>query len=61
MIMGLTQAPVHFQRVVEAALQPEGARKLPVVVYLDDIAVYSDYEVQLMADTAEAIKLPSDS
>ena len=32
MPMGLTYSPVHFQHVVEAALHPEGARKLPVVV-----------------------------
>ena len=37
-------------------MQPEGARRLPVVVYLDDIAVYGNDEAQLMTDTAEAIK-----
>ena len=42
--------------MVETALQPEGAQKLPVVVYLDDIAVYRDNKAQLMADTVEAIK-----
>ena len=41
---------------MEAALQPEGVRRLPVVVYLDDIAVYGNDKAQLMADTAEAIK-----
>ena len=56
MPMGLTQAPAHFQRVVEAALNPEGARKLPIVVYLDDVAVYGDDEAQLLEDTAEAVK-----
>ena len=37
-------------------MQPEGARRLPVVVYLDDIAVYGDDKAQLMTNTAEAIK-----
>ena len=37
-------------------MQPEGAQRLPVVVYLDDIALYGDKEAQLMTDTAEAIK-----
>lgn len=43
MPMGLTQAPAHFQFVVEDILRGgEGDRPLPVVVYLDDIAVYGD-------------------
>lgn len=43
MPMGLTQAPAHFQFVVEDVLRGgEGDRPLPVVVYLDDIAVYGD-------------------
>lgn len=43
MTMGLTQAPAHFQFVVEDVLKggPDD-RPLPVVVYLDDIAVYGD-------------------
>ncbi len=43
MPMGLTQAPAHFQYVVEDVLKPKsGEKPLPVVVYLDDIAVYGD-------------------
>ena len=34
---------MHFQYVVEDVLRPkEGERPLPVVVYLDDIAVFGD-------------------
>ena len=43
MPMGLTQAPAHFQYVVESVLNGEpGERRLPVVVYLDDIAVFGE-------------------
>ena len=56
MPMGLLQAPAHFQRVVEAVLNPEGTQKVPIVVYLDDVAVYGDDEAQLLEDTAEAVK-----
>ena len=43
MPMGLTQAPAHFQFVVEDVLRgTPGDRVLNVVVYLDDIAVYGD-------------------
>jgi Reverse transcriptase (RNA-dependent DNA polymerase) len=43
MPMRLTQAPAHFQFVVEDVLKGEPAdRRLPVVVYLDDIAVFGD-------------------
>ena len=43
MPMGLTQAPAHFQYVVEDVLKGNpGKRQLPVVVYLDDITVYGD-------------------
>ena len=37
-------------------MQPEGAQKLPVVIYLDDLAVYGNNKAQLMANTAEVIK-----
>ena len=41
--MGLTQAPAHFQFTVESVLKGKlGDRTLPVVVYLDDIAVFGD-------------------
>ena len=41
MPMGLTQAPVHFQFVVELVLKGKGGdRALPVIVYLDDITVF---------------------
>ncbi len=51
MPFGLTQAPAHFQRVVEAVLGTD----LPLTVYLDDIAVYGDDPDQVLADTAEAM------
>ena len=41
--MGLTQAPAHFNFVVESVLKGKlGNRALPVVVCLDDIAVFGD-------------------
>ena len=43
MPMGLIQAPVHFQFIVESVLKVKlGNCTLPVVVYLDDIAVFGD-------------------
>ncbi len=57
MPMGLTQAPAHFQFVVEDVLKGKpGDRPLPVVVYLDDIAVYGDDQDQVLEDTLEAIR-----
>ena len=57
MPMGLTQAPAHFQFVVESVLEGEpGDRRLPVVVYLDDIAVFGDDQGQVLEDTLEAIR-----
>ena len=35
---------------------PEGARPLPVVVYLDDIAVFGDTPERVLEDTLEAIR-----
>jgi hypothetical protein len=57
MPMGLTQAPAHFQFVVEDVLKgsPDD-RSLPVVVYLDDIAVFGDDQDQVLEDTLEAIR-----
>ena len=56
MPMGLTQAPAHFQFVVESVLRGgTGDRPLPVVVYLDDIAVFGDDQEQVLEDTLEAI------
>lgn len=34
----------------------EGDRQLPVVVYLDDIAVFGDDQEQVLEDTLEAIR-----
>lgn len=34
----------------------EGSRPLPVVVYLDDIAVYGDSQEQVLEDTLEAVR-----
>ena len=57
MPMGLTQAPAHFQFVVEDVLKGRsGARPLPVVVYLDDIAVFGDDQEQVLEDTLEAVR-----
>ena len=56
MPMGLTQAPAHFQFVVESVLNKPGERRLQVVVYLDDIAVFGDDPAQVLADTEEAIR-----
>ena len=57
MSMGLTQAPAHFQYVVESVLKGKaGDRILPVIVYLDDITIYEDMGIQVLEDTAEAMK-----
>lgn len=57
MPMGLTQAPAHFQFVVEDVLRGKpDDRTLPVVVYLDDIAVFGDTEEQVLDDTLETIR-----
>lgn len=57
MPMGLTQAPAHFQFVVEDVLKGgAGSRQLPVVVYLDDIAVFGDTKEQVLEDTLETIR-----
>ena len=57
MPMGLTQAPAHFQYVVESVLRgEEGERQLPAVVYLDDITVHGDTLEQVMEDTLEVIR-----
>ncbi len=62
MPMGLTQAPAHFQYVVEDVLKGKpGERPLPVVVYLDDIAVYGDDQHQVLEDTLEAIRRLADA
>ena len=57
MPLDLTQAPTHFQFVVESVLHGEpGNHPLPVVVYLDNIAVYGDTKEQVVEDTLEIIK-----
>ena len=57
MPMGLTQAPAHFQFVVEDVLDGAPAdRPLPVVVYLDDLAVYGNTKDDVLRDTLEAIR-----
>ena len=57
MPMGLTQAPAHFQFVVEDVLRGRpDARPIPVVVYLDDIAVFGDDQEQVLEDTLEAVR-----
>ena len=43
--------------MVESVLKGKpGDRSLPVVVYLDDIAVYGDEQAQVLEDTLEAIR-----
>ena len=57
MPMGLTQAPAHFQFVVENMLRGEpGEEELPVLVYLDDIAVFGDSVEGALRVTSEAMK-----
>lgn len=51
MPFGLTQAPAHFQYVVETVLGPD----LPATVYLDDIAIFGDDPDEVLANTAEAM------
>ena len=38
-----------------------GDRQLPVVVYLDDIAVYGDDQDQVLEDTLEVIRRLTDA
>ena len=57
MPMGLTQAPTYFQFVVESALHGMlDDCLLPVVIYLDDKAMYEDTQEQVLEDMLEAIK-----
>ena len=50
--------PAHFQFVVESFLcSGPDDRPSPVVVYLDNIAVYGDTQEQVLEDTLEAVKL----
>ncbi len=51
MPFGLTQAPAHFQYVVESVLGTD----LPATVYLDDIAIYGDIPDEVLDHTAEAM------
>ena len=56
-LMHLTQEPVYFQFVVESVLcSMLGDCPLPVVVYLDDIAIYGDTQKQVLEDMLKAIK-----
>ena len=57
MPMGLTQAPAHFQFMVESVLKGKpGEEELPVLVYLDDIAVFGDSVEEVLRVTSEAMK-----
>ena len=42
MCFGLTQAPAHFQAVVEDIVTCGGKDKLPCSIYIDDITLYGD-------------------
>ena len=47
----------HFQFVVKSVLHcAPGNHPLPIVVYLDNIAVYRDTQEQVLEDMLEAIK-----
>ena len=49
--------PAQFQFVVESVLRGgPGDHPLPIVVYLDGIAVYEDTQEQVLEDTLEAVK-----
>ena len=57
MPMGLTKAPAHFWFVVESVLKGEpGEEELPVLIYLDDIAVFGDSVEEVLRVTSEAMK-----
>ena len=56
MPFGLTQAPAHFQFVVESVLLDPEKPKLPCVIYLDDIAIFGDTKEEVLTYTAEAMK-----
>ena len=62
MPMGLTQAPAHFQYVVESVIKekPED-ETLPAVVYLDDIAIYGDSVDEVLDATAKVIHRLTDA
>ena len=49
--------PAHFQFVVESVLHggPDN-HPLPIVIYLDDIAMYMDTQEEVLEDTLEAVK-----
>ena len=49
--------PAHFQSVFESVLDSEpGDHPLPIVIYLDDIAVYRDTQEQVLENMLEDIK-----
>ena len=57
MPMGLTKAHAHFQFVVENMLKGKpGEEELPVLVCLDDIAVFGDSVEEVLRVTSEAMK-----
>ena len=56
MLMGLAQVPAHFQFVVESVLRIMDNCLLPIVIYLENIAIYGDTQEQVLEDTLEAIK-----
>ena len=49
--------PAHFQFLVENVLcSMPGNHPLPIITYLDDIAIYGDPQDQALEDILEAIK-----
>ena len=57
MPMDLMQALTHFQFVVESVFcSMPGNCPLPVVIYLDNIAIYGDTQDYVLEDMLEAIK-----
>lgn len=48
MCFGLTQAPAHFQQVVEDIVTCSGQHQLPCSIYIDDITLFEDDLDQLL-------------
>ena len=50
--------PTHFQFIVESILRgTQFDHPLPIVIYLDDIAMYGDTQEQMLEDMFVSIKL----
>ena len=56
LFFGLTQAPAHFQAVVEDVIQGGGQDQLPCRIYIDDIVLFGDDLDQLLDNSIKAIQ-----